>query len=96
MALTPHHYHTRVRIRAAVILLHNSSNKVEYIARRTGYAGVGHFYRTFEACTTMPPRTVRELDASALEKLLRDCFEIDPWRLHEQQLKQRPGRQGAA
>jgi transcriptional regulator GlxA family with amidase domain len=82
--LTPHAYHTRVRIRAAVLLLHGSSEKVEYVARRTGYAGVGNFYTALETCTTMSPGMIRKLDERALGALLRHSLEIDIARLREQ------------
>ena len=90
--LTPRAYHTRVRIRAAVMRLHDSQDKVEYIARCTGYAGLGNFYRTFEACTAVSPSAVRDASPTALARLLRECCEIDTARLYER----RNERAGAA
>jgi AraC-like DNA-binding protein len=49
--LTPKAYHTRVRVRTAVMALHGSTEKVEYVAHRVGYAAATNFYAALERTT---------------------------------------------
>jgi AraC-like DNA-binding protein len=89
--LTPKAFHTRVRVRAAVLELHGSDVKVEYVARRVGYAGVANFYTALGRCTGLTPSEVRELERDALKAILDDQLEIRAARLFESQQGQRLG-----
>jgi transcriptional regulator GlxA family with amidase domain len=81
--LTPKAFHTRVRVRAAVLELHGSDVKVEYVAKHFGYTGLANFYAVFERHTELTPSQVRGLEAAALEALLETRLQIGVVKLFE-------------
>ncbi len=54
-----------LRLQYAAEALRNSSRPIAEIAQESGYAGLGHFMRSFAAATGRSPETYREIMSSA-------------------------------
>lgn len=59
-ACSPIEYHARVRMRHAMLLLHDPQLPIAEVARRVGYAQAGHFSTSFHKALRQSPRAYRE------------------------------------